>query len=305
MMDSLNKQVIIVIGPTASGKTGLAIELAKLFDTVIISADSRQCFKELKIGVARPTEKQLSEVPHHFIASHSIEQEISVADFEKYALEKTNSILTDKDTVIMEGGTGLYIRAFCEGLDDIPAVDPAIRERITRIYEEKGIAWLQEELKIKDPSFAEKGEMMNPQRMMRALEVWEATGFSILHFRKTEKAERPFKIIKIGIDLPKPILNQSIDQRVDQMLQQGLLNEVRSLIPYKHNNALRTVGYSELFEYLDGLVDLPEAVKFIKTHTRQYAKRQMTWFRRDPEIHWIPVPELAQALLHILPNKES
>ncbi len=298
-MDPHNKQVIIVLGPTASGKTGLAIELAKYFNTEIISADSRQCFKELKIGVLRPSEKELAAVPHHFIASHSIAEELNAADFERFALEKTNSLFENNDTVVLEGGTGLYIRAFCEGLDEMPNVDPAIRVGIIRTYEEKGIGWLEEELKTKDPLFAEKGEMMNPQRMMRALEVFEATGVSIIQFRKAEKTERPFKIIKIGIDLPKPELNQRIDQRVDQMMQQGLLNEVRTLIPFKQHNALRTVGYTELFEYLAGLTDLPEAIKLIKTHTRQYAKRQMTWFRRDLSIHWINTAELAVALQHI------
>ncbi len=298
-MDPHNKQVIIVLGPTASGKTGLAIELAKYFNSEIISADSRQCFKELKIGVARPSEKELAAVPHHYIASHSISEELNAADYERFALEKTNSLFDNNDTVVLEGGTGLYIRAFCEGLDEIPNVDPAIRVGIIKTYEEKGIGWLEEELKTKDPLFAEKGEMMNPQRMMRALEVFEATGVSIIQFRKAEKAERPFKIIKIGIDLPKPELNQRIDQRVDQMMQQGLLNEVRTLIPFKQYNALRTVGYTELFEYLEGLTDLPEAIKLIKTHTRQYAKRQMTWFRRDLSIHWINPAELAVALQHI------
>ncbi len=295
-MDSHDKQVIIVLGPTASGKTGLAIELAKHFNTEIISADSRQCFKELKIGVARPSEKELTAVPHHFIASHSITEELNAADFEKFALEKISSLFENKDTVIMVGGTGLYIRAFCEGLDEIPNADPAIRGAIIKNYEDRGISWLEEELRKKDPVFAEKGEMMNPQRMMRALEVVEATGHSIFHFQRAEKTKRPFKMTSIGIDLPKPVLNARIDLRVDQMMQQGLLNEVRSLLPFKHHNALRTVGYTELFDHLEGLTDLPEAIKLIKTHTRQYAKRQMTWFRRDPTVHWLQGPSLEEAL---------
>lgn len=305
MKDPKNKQVIIVIGPTASGKTALAIALARHFNTEIISADSRQCFKELNIGVARPEPKELAAVPHHFIASHSIEEELNAADFEKWALEKTSRLFEKYDTVIMAGGTGLYIRAFCEGLDEIPAVDPSIRNTIMNSYEEKGIHWLQEQLKTKDPEFAVKGEMLNPQRMMRALEVIESTGKSIFHFRNDKKAARPFRILKIGIDLPKTELNQRIDLRVDNMMNQGLLKEVRSLQPFKHHNALRTVGYTELFDHLEGLTDLPEAIKLIKTHTRQYAKRQMTWFRRDPTIHWIARPVLEEALHVLDTNKIS
>lgn len=296
MKDPGNKQVIIIIGPTASGKTALAIELARHFQTEIISADSRQCFKELNIGVARPDPKELAAIPHHFIASHSISDELNAADFEKLALEKAITLFERKDTVIMAGGTGLYIRAFCEGLDEIPAADASIREKIAGNYNENGITWLQDQLKMKDPEFAEKGEMLNPQRMMRALEVVEAAGKSILSFRNNIKTPRPFHILKIGIDLPKTALNQRIDLRVDQMMSRGLLNEVSSLLPYKHYNALRTVGYTELFDHLEGLTDLPEAIKLVKTHTRQYAKRQMTWFRRDTAIRWISSPELTEVL---------
>lgn len=302
-MDPRKKQVIIILGPTASGKTSLAIALARYFQTEIISADSRQCYKELNIGVARPSEKELAAVPHHFIASHSIQHECSASGFEKFAVNKAMSLLEKNDTVIMAGGTGLYIRAFCEGLDEIPAVDPAIRERIIQEYEKNGIGWLQKQLKEKDPVFAEKGEMQNPQRMMRALEVFEATGNSIYHFRRTEKAQRPFAIKMIGIDLPKEELNQRIDLRVDQMMRQGLLDEVRSLQPFKHLGPLRTVGYSELFDHLEGLTDLPDAIKLIKTHSRQYAKRQMTWFRRDTSIHWLNKPEPAEALAFLQENK--
>ncbi|HEX7903405.1 MAG TPA: tRNA (adenosine(37)-N6)-dimethylallyltransferase MiaA [Chitinophagaceae bacterium] len=284
------KTVIIVAGPTAVGKTAVAIQLAKHFKTEIISADSRQCYKELVIGVARPSVQELEEVTHHFIGTHpiagSIHDEITAAGFETYALQKVNELFNVHDVVIMTGGTGLYIKAFCEGMDTIPAIDSAIRNTIIQQYEEKGLRWLQEQVKQKDPAFYAAGEIQNPQRMMRALEVVEATGESILLFQKGEKVKRDFKIIKIGLDIPKEELHRNIHTRVDRMMELGLLEEVRSLLPYRHLNALQTVGYTELFDYLDGVYSLEKAIDNIKTHTRQYAKRQLTWFRRDKELKW-------------------
>lgn len=282
-----NKTVIIICGPTAVGKTAAAISLAKHFNTEIISADSRQCFKELSIGVARPSEQELKEVPHHFIASHSINENLNAVFFEQYALQKASELFQKHDHVIMVGGTGLYIRAFCEGLDEIPSIDDSIRKQITENYELNGLPWLQAEVKKKDPKFFVAGEIQNPQRMMRALEVIESTGKSILDFRKNEKAKREFKIIKIGLELPREELHSNINTRVDKMVEHGLIEEVRWLILYRHLNALQTVGYSEVFEYIDGKTSLDKAIEEIKTNTRQYAKRQMTWFRKDKEIQWI------------------
>jgi tRNA dimethylallyltransferase len=286
MNTSSKKSVIIVSGPTAVGKTAVAIRLAQHFNTEIISADSRQCFKEMNIGVAMPSPKELKQVKHHFIASHSIHEPITAAGFEQYALMKVKDLFQKHDVVIMVGGTGLYIKAFCEGLDVIPEIDNAIRERIVETYKEKGIGWLQEELQKKDPAFAIAGEMQNPQRMMRALEVLESSGQSILSFRKGVKSERDFNIFKIGLELPKEELKQRINTRVDQMMKAGLLEEVKQLLPYKHLNALQTVGYAEIFDYLEGKMKLDESVERIKINTRQYAKRQMTWFRKDSEIKW-------------------
>ena len=283
---STNKTVIIVCGPTAVGKTAVSIALAKYFHTEIISVDSRQCFKELKIGVARPSDEELREVTHHFIASNSITENINAAFFEKYALQKVNELFKDHDIVVMVGGTGLYIKAFCEGLDEIPAIDPRLRQRIIQSYEANGLSWLQEQVKLKDPIFYESGEILNPQRMMRALEVWEGTGRSILDFRKGSKTRRDFAIIKSGIELPREVLDRNIRARVDHMMEQGLLQEVAGLKPYRHLNALQTVGYTELFEYMDGMISLENAIEQIKIHTRQYAKRQMTWFKKDSEIKW-------------------
>ena len=286
MNQSPTKTVIIIAGPTAVGKTTIAIELAKHLQTEIISADSRQCYKELRIGVARPSDEQLSAVPHHFIASHSIKEEVNAITFEQYALEKLGKLFRDHDQVVMVGGTGLYIKAFCEGLDDIPEIDEEVRETIISNYEQKGIDWLQQEIRQKDPDFYSNGEIRNPQRLMRALEVVEATGRSILSYRGKEKIKRNFRIVKIALELPREELIRNINSRVENMIKQGLLSEVKNLLPYKSLNALQTVGYTELFEHLEGKISLAEAIERIKINTRQYAKRQMTWFRKDAEIKW-------------------
>ena len=276
----------MIVGPTAVGKTTVAIDIATRLNTEIISVDSRQCYKELKIGVATPSDEDLQRVTHHFITSHSIHQEVTAADFEQYALQKAEEIFKKKDCLVMAGGTGLYVKAFCEGLDEIPAVDAGIRNLIIKNYVEKGMAWLQAEVKIKDPAFYEAGEILNPQRMMRALEVREATGKSILEFRTGKKADRNFQIVKIGLELPKEELHRNINARVDKMMRQGLMQEASSLLPYRNLNALQTVGYTEMFDYLDGKISLQQAIELIKIHTRQYAKRQMTWFKKDKEIYW-------------------
>lgn len=279
-----NKTCIIISGPTAVGKTAMAVALALKYKTSIISADSRQCYKELTIGVAKPSKEELALVHHYFINSHSIQDEITAAGFEKYALKAVEEIFDKNDLAIMVGGTGLYIKAFCEGLDAIPPVDPSIREAIIQQYEEKGILWLQQVLKEKDPQYFETGEIQNPQRMMRALEVMQSTGHSILHFQKGDKVVRNFNIIKIGITLPREVLYSRINLRVENMLEEGLLDEVKGLITFKQLNALQTVGYSELFDYFDGNCTREAAIDAIKKNTRHYAKRQETWFRKDTSI---------------------
>jgi tRNA dimethylallyltransferase len=298
---SQNKTAIIICGPTAVGKTAVAIQIAKHLGTEIISADSRQCFKELNIGVARPTEKELQTVPHHFMASHSVNEEVTAVGFEQYALEKIEFLFKKNNVVVLVGGTGLYIKAFEDGLDLIPEINVNIRREIVTNYENLGINWLQQELREKDPVFFKEGEIQNPQRMMRALEVINATGQSILSFRKGKKANRDFKIIKIGLELPKEILHLRIQERVDKMMEQGLLDEVKNMIPYRKRNALQTVGYAELFDYLEGKTELKLAVELIKTHTRQYAKRQMTWFKKDKNIQWFGPNELNAMLTYVKP----
>jgi tRNA dimethylallyltransferase len=279
--------VLVIAGPTAIGKTAFAIEIAKRYRTEIISADSRQCYREMKIGVARPTEEELSKVPHHFIANASVTEEINAGSFEQYALSTVNTLFQKNDLVVMVGGTGLYIQSFCQGIDPMPVIPEGIRKAIIVDYQKKGLIWLQKELEQKDPAFWTVAEKQNPQRLMRALEVLQATGNSIMKFRTSLKKIRPFRIHKIGLQIPREILHERIHKRVDQMMDAGLLEEVRSLLPYRSLSALQTVGYRELFDHLDGKISLDEAIAQIKTHTRHYAKRQLTWFSRDPEIHWI------------------
>jgi len=281
------KTVYIVMGPTAVGKTSFAIALAKKLGTEIISADARQCYQEMNIGVARPTVTELNTVPHHFIASHSVNEEINASFYEQWALEKTDFLFKRKDAVVMVGGTGLYIKAFCEGLDLIPAIEPNIRENIIQQYEKLGLRWLQKEVAVKDPVYWEKGEQKNPQRLMRALEVLLGTGNSITSFQNKKVVERPFKIVKIGLELPREELYNRINTRVLSMIEEGLEKEVKSLQDAAHLNALQTVGYSEWKDYFEGKISKEKVIEKIQQNTRHYAKRQMTWFKKDPNIQWL------------------
>lgn len=285
------KTVIVIAGPTAVGKTAVAIAVAKHFNTEIISADSRQCYKELNIGVARPSVDELKMVPHYFIASHSIHEKVNAAAFEKYALEKAAMIFEQHDVLVMVGGTGLYLKAFMEGLDDIPEVPTEVHDRVVEEYTKNGMTWLQQQVEKFDPLFFDIGETKNPQRLMRALEVFRATGKSIISFRKGEKTWRDFDVIKIALEIPKQQLHENINHRVDGMMEHGLAEEVRTLLPYQQLNALQTVGYKELFGHFNGQLSIAEAVELIKKNTRHYAKRQLTWFRKDKEYYWMnPVP---------------
>lgn len=286
-MNEYPNTVIIIVGPTASGKTSLSLKLAGYFQTDIISADSRQCYKELNIGVAKPTDSELQRVKHYFINSHSIHDNVTAQTFEQYALESAEEIFQQRRYVIMVGGTGLYIKAFSEGLDIIPETDESVRKKVIANYKEHGLAWLQKQVQEKDPLFWKTAEQQNPQRLMRALEVIESTGSSITVFRKETKKERPFNIIKVGIKISKEQLHKNINERIDLMIENGLLQEALHLLPYKHLNALQTVGYKELFEYFEGRYSLDEAIYKIKYNTRQYAKRQVTWFKKDKSIYWI------------------
>jgi tRNA dimethylallyltransferase len=284
----MNRPLLVVVaGPTASGKTAVAIQLARFFNTEILSFDSRQCFTELKIGVARPSDEELSAVPHHFIASHSIHDPMDAAGYEKYALGILSTIFTEKKIAIAVGGTGLYIKALCEGVDAIPEIPEQIRSHVRELYAREGMDTLLEHLKIEDPQYFKDGELKNPQRVMRALEVSLHCGTSIRNFQTKNVAERNFRVFYLGMDIPKEVLHQRIDKRVDTMVSNGLLEEARDLFKYRHLNALQTVGYKEFFDYFDGKTPIQEAIERIKIHTRQYAKRQITWFKKNPDIHWV------------------
>lgn len=279
--------MIIVSGPTASGKTALAIQLALHYNTSIISADSRQCYRELNIGVARPTEAELALIQHYFIASHSLHDSVSAKTFEQYALQTLHDLFAEKDIVIMAGGTGLYIQAFCQGLDEIPEVDATIRSQIIKQYETQGLQWLQQTIEQEDILFWQQGAIQNPQRMMRALEVKRGTGQSILSFQQKNPIQRPFNILHVTLEVPVGVLAERINRRTQLMIATGLVEEVKSLIAFRNYNALQTVGYAEIFDHLDGQLTLQEAREQIIIHTRQYAKRQRTWFRRNKDCNTI------------------
>ena len=276
----MNKTCIIITGPTAIGKTPYAIQLAQQYHTQIISADSRQCYRELNIGVAKPSADQLKSVQHYFINSHSVHNEVNAKIFEQYALGAIHKIFETKDVAIMVGGTGLYIKAFCEGLDEVPAVNDAIRDEINAAYKTQGLIWLQDEIRKQDPLYFSSGEIQNPQRVMRALEVKLSTGQSICSFHSGKKTERDFEIKKINLEISRAELYKRINERVDEMMRQGLLIEAEGLFPYRHLNALQTVGYRELFDFMEGKISLSQAIEEIKKNTRQFAKRQITWFKK-------------------------
>jgi tRNA dimethylallyltransferase len=278
---SVKKKLIIIGGPTASGKTDCAIQLAQHFGTEILSADSRQFYKEMSIGTAKPQLSDLAKAKHHFIGNLSIHDAYSVGDFERDALAVLDTIFETHDTAIMVGGTGLYIRAVCEGLDVFPEVPLPIRDEFEAIFENEGIEPLQKLLQEVDYEYFIKADIHNPMRLIRALSVWKVSGKPFSSFRLGNKVERNFTPIYIALDLPREVLYDRINRRVDLMMAEGLLEEAKSLYPFKHLNALQTVGYSELFAHFDGEMTLEEAVDKIKQHTRNYAKRQMTWFRKN------------------------
>lgn len=269
------------------GKTAIAIHLAQKLGTSIISADSRQCYKEMTIGTAKPTADELAQVRHYFINSHSVTDHLTTADFEKLALGYLDDIFKHSGTAVVCGGTGLYIKTLCEGIDDMPDVDETITQAVNGQYKQHGIEWLQQAMQQEDPEFYQTGEIQNPVRLIRALSFKRSTGESIVRYRKGTKAQRDFNIVKIALELPREVLYSRINQRVDIMMEQGLLEEVQSLYPLRHLKNLQTVGYSELFDYIDGKYNLDEAIDKIKQHTRNYAKRQLTWFRKDKEFRWV------------------
>ncbi len=293
------KNLIVVVGPTAIGKTALAIDLAKAFNTEIISADSRQFFKEMSIGTAKPSIEEQAAAPHHFIDSHSVTTLFSTGDFEVEALQVIEKLFKAHDTVIMVGGSGLYINAVCNGLDDLPDIDLNIREQLNLLFENEGIEAIRNKLALLDPEYFAKVDQSNPQRMIRGLEVVLSTGKKLSSMLTSQKKQRPFNMIKIGLNTERETLYNRINQRVDLMVKEGLVDEVKSLEKYRNYNALNTVGYAEIFEYLDGKTNLETAIEKIKQNTRRFAKRQITWFKRDEEIKWFE-PQQTQEILTYL-----
>lgn len=283
---SEKKFLILVVGPTAVGKTDLCLKLAKKFKTEIVSCDSRQFYREMNLGTAKPSQDELLAVPHHLINSLSIEESYDVRRFETDALKALDSIFEKSDLAILTGGSGLFADAVTQGLDEMPAVDPAIRGQLIEWYSQKGLSWLQVELAKVDPEYYQLVDQQNPQRLMRALEVIRGTGLKFSSFRVRKKVSRPFEVIKVGLDRPRAELYDRIDQRMDQMIAGGLFEEAAGLFDKRHLNALQTVGYSEIFGFLEGRYDREEAIRLLKRNSRRYAKRQLTWFRRDETIRW-------------------
>lgn len=282
-----NKRLIVVVGPTAVGKTAECIRLAGMLDTEIVSADSRQFYKEMNIGVARPSESELATIPHHLIAHISVSQDYNAAMYERDASEVIGKLFQEKDDVVLTGGSGLYVNAVCNGMDDIPDKDESIRQELNDLFDKQGLEPLQRELQEKDPEYWEIVDKRNHIRLIRALEVCRQTGRTFSSFRSQKKTKRNFDIIKIGIRRSRENLLERIYRRVDCMLEQGLIEEVKGLYEYKNLQALNAVGYKEIFDFLDGKTSLQEAVELIKINTRRYAKRQMTWFCKDKEIQWL------------------
>jgi len=291
--------LIVVCGPTASGKTGLAIRLAEHFDTEIISADSRQFYRELSIGTAKPSKAELTHIRHHFIDSLSLDEDYNISRFEKDALECLEQLYRTKNVAVLCGGSGLYIQAVCKGMDALPERDDAIRKQLEAQLEKEGIESLQKKIKSLDPEYYTTADPSNPHRLIRAIEVCLLTGKKYSELRKGKSAERNFKALKIGLDLPREQLYATINGRVDRMMDEGLEAEARSVFHQKHLNALNTVGYKELFEYFEGKTNRETAISLIRQNTRNYAKRQMTWFRRDTEITWFHPAQEAE-ILHFL-----
>ncbi len=278
----------IILGPTAVGKSDYAVAEALRVGSPVVSCDSRQFYREMRIGTARPSEAQLAAVPHYFIADRSVTEPCSAGAYELEALALLEKLFREHDTVVVAGGSGLYIDALCNGLDDFPEADPVLRAELSRRLRDEGVAALRADLRVLDPETYATIDPANGQRIVRALEVTIATGRKYSSFKTRPGKDRPFTIVKTGLTRPRPELYARIDARVDQMMAEGLLEEARSLQPFRDLPALNTVGYKELFGYFDGAYDLSEAVRLIKRNTRHYAKKQLTYWGRDPEIHWIP-----------------
>lgn len=288
--------MLVIVGPTAVGKTELCLKLAKKFNSEIISCDSRQFYREMNLGTAKPSQEELDQVPHHLIDSHSIFEEYDVKQYESDVLAILDKLYQKSNMVLLTGGSGMYADIITQGMDSIPDISPEIREEVIRLYQQNGLEWLQNQVSIHDPIYFAQVDRQNPQRLMRALEVCLGTQQPYSNFRQKKKVERPFVSIKIGLDRDREELYQRIDDRMDQMIEKGLFEEAESLFPYRNLNALQTVGYTEIFDFMEGVYDRVEAIRLLKRNSRRYAKRQMTWFRKDPEIQWFHPDQFNQII---------
>lgn len=285
-MDLREKKLIVLTGPTAVGKTAVSLDIARHYGIPVINADSRQIYRELQIGTARPTEAQMLNIPHYFVGSLSLNDYYSASLFEQQVLSLLKELMTKSNYALLSGGSMMYIDAVCDGIDDIPTIDDATRALMKQRLADEGLEALCKELKRLDPDYYEVVDLQNPRRVVHALEICTMTGKTYTSFRKKEKRERPFDIIKIGLNRPREELYDRINRRVDQMVADGLLEEAKALYPMKSLNALNTVGYKELFDYFDGRWSLDEAIERIKGNTRRYARKQLTWFKKDERIRW-------------------
>ena len=292
----MDKYLVVIAGPTASGKTATAIQVAKALGTEIISADSRQFYKELPIGTAAPTKEEQSEVQHHMIHNLNVEDKYDVADYENDVLALLKKLFINHDTVVLTGGSGLFIDAVCKGLDSIPDISDEVRNKVNKLYEEGGLYALQNEVQRLDPEYYNIVDKYNPRRLQRAVEVCYQTGLTYSSFRNNTAKVRDFKIIKVALLWDRNELISRINLRVEKMVSEGLLEEAKAMYPKRHLNSLNTVGYKELFEHFDGKATLNEAIEHIKINTRQYAKRQMTWLRKNNDYQWFTIDEIPEMI---------
>lgn len=293
------KNLIVIVGPTAVGKTTLSIQLATLFNAEIISADSRQFFREMNIGTAKPTANELSTIKHHFINNISVTDDYDAGKYEQEADVLINDLFKTHHTLFLVGGSGMYVNAICNGFDDLPPIEEGVRKKIGEIYKKEGLPTLQAQLKNLDPDYYQKVDLKNPQRLMRALEMCISTGQPYSSFRKGKYKTRNYTLIKIGLNTNREHLYKQIDERVDKMMEAGLPAEVKKLLSYKTLNALQTVGYKELFDYLDGKHSLEKAVELVKQNSRNFAKRQLTWFKKDITIKWFEPTEMEAIISYL------
>ncbi len=297
------KKLLVVVGPTGSGKTDLSIRLARHFSAPILSTDSRQFYRGIPIGTAQPTPDQLQAAEHHLIASHDLEEGLNCGSYEVLALEILERLFQTHDTVVAVGGSGLYVQALCEGMDDLPEADEAIRQALAEKLRAEGLEALTEELRERDPAYWAQVDRQNPARVLRALEVCRSTGRPYSELRTGERRSRNFEIQKVGVDMPREELYERINRRVELMMEQGLEAEARRVYPLRHLNSLQTVGYKELFQYFDGEITREEAVELIKRNSRRYAKRQLTWFRRDEAIRWFHPTQYEEVIAWLEPTE--